>query len=76
MSTRRPAAALALAVGLVVIAGGTAGLLLTRHSTPAAAGRMTGVEWRASSRPAVPPAITTRPAASASAAAGLRVDIG
>src|SRR6516162_90474 len=35
MSTRRPAAALALAVGLVVIAGGTAGLLLTRHSTPA-----------------------------------------
>jgi sortase (surface protein transpeptidase) len=35
MTTRRPAAALALAVGLVVIAGGTAGLLLTRHSTPA-----------------------------------------
>ena len=35
MPTRRPAAALALAVGLVVIAGGTAGLLLTRHSTPA-----------------------------------------
>ena len=35
MSTRRPAAAFALAVGLVVIAGGTAGLLLTRHSTPA-----------------------------------------
>jgi sortase (surface protein transpeptidase) len=33
--TRRPAAALALAAGLVVIAGGTAGLLLTRHSTPA-----------------------------------------
>jgi sortase (surface protein transpeptidase) len=33
--TRRPAAALALAVGLVVIAGGTVGLLLTRHSTPA-----------------------------------------
>jgi sortase (surface protein transpeptidase) len=32
---RRPAAALALAAGLVVIAGGTAGLLLTRHSTPA-----------------------------------------
>ena len=42
MPTRRPAAALALAAGLVVIAGGTAGLLLTRHSTlamrPAAAG--------------------------------------
>jgi sortase (surface protein transpeptidase) len=35
MTTRRPAAAFALAVGLVVIAGGTAGLLLTRHSTPA-----------------------------------------
>ena len=35
MPTRRPAAALALAVGLVVIAGGTAGLLLTRHPTPA-----------------------------------------
>jgi sortase (surface protein transpeptidase) len=33
--TRRPAAALALAAGLAVIAGGTAGLLLTRHSTPA-----------------------------------------
>jgi LPXTG-site transpeptidase (sortase) family protein len=32
---RRPAAALALAAGLVVIAGGTAGLLLTRHPTPA-----------------------------------------
>jgi len=40
--TRRPAAALALAAGLAVIAGGTAGLLLTRHPTqamrPAAAG--------------------------------------
>ena len=35
MPNRRPAAALALAAGLVVIAGGTAGLLLTRHSTPA-----------------------------------------
>ena len=35
MPTRRPAAALALAAGLVVIAGGAAGLLLTRHSTPA-----------------------------------------
>ncbi|HMD91064.1 MAG TPA: class F sortase [Trebonia sp.] len=42
MPTRRPAAALALAAGLAVIAGGTAGLLLTRHPTqamrPAAAG--------------------------------------
>ena len=35
MPTRWPAAALALAAGLVVIAGGTAGLLLTRHPTPA-----------------------------------------
>jgi LPXTG-site transpeptidase (sortase) family protein len=35
MPTRRPAAMLALAAGLVVIGGGTAGLLLTRHSTPA-----------------------------------------
>jgi LPXTG-site transpeptidase (sortase) family protein len=32
---RRPAAAFALAAGLVVVAAGTAGLLLTRHSTPA-----------------------------------------
>jgi sortase (surface protein transpeptidase) len=31
MPTRRPAAMLSLAVGLIVIAGGTAGLLLTRH---------------------------------------------
>jgi LPXTG-site transpeptidase (sortase) family protein len=35
MPNRRPAAALALAAGLVVIAGGLTGLLLTRHSTPA-----------------------------------------
>ncbi len=34
MSFRRPAAII-FAVGLVVIAAGTAGLLLTRHSTPA-----------------------------------------
>jgi LPXTG-site transpeptidase (sortase) family protein len=34
MPTRRPAAALTLAAGLVVMAGATAGLLLTRHSTP------------------------------------------
>jgi sortase (surface protein transpeptidase) len=34
MQVRRPAAAVALAAGLVVIAGATAGLLLTRHSTP------------------------------------------
>ena len=35
MQVRRPAAALALAAGLAVIAGGIAGLLLTRHPTPA-----------------------------------------
>jgi LPXTG-site transpeptidase (sortase) family protein len=35
MPTRRPVAALAFAAGLVVIAGGATGLLLTRHSTPA-----------------------------------------
>src|SRR5947207_5006893 len=34
MPLRRPAA-IAFAAGLVVIAGGTAGLLLTRHPTPA-----------------------------------------
>jgi sortase (surface protein transpeptidase) len=34
MPTRRPAALLTLAAGLVVILGGTFGLLLTRHSTP------------------------------------------
>ncbi len=35
MPTRRPAALLTLAAGLVVIVGGTVGLLLTRHPTPA-----------------------------------------
>jgi len=35
MPTRRPAALLSLAAGLVVIAGGTAGLLLTRHPVQA-----------------------------------------
>jgi sortase (surface protein transpeptidase) len=35
MPTRRPAAALALAAGLIVIAGGATGLLLSRHSSPA-----------------------------------------
>ena len=34
MPIRRPAA-IAFAAGLIVIVGGTAGLLLTRHSTPA-----------------------------------------
>ena len=35
MSSRRPAALLTLAAGLVVIIGGIAGLLLIRHPTPA-----------------------------------------
>ena len=35
MPIHRPAAAFTLAAGLVVIVGGTVGLLLTRHSTPA-----------------------------------------
>jgi LPXTG-site transpeptidase (sortase) family protein len=35
MPTRRPAAAIAVAAGLAVIAGGIAGLMLTRHPTPA-----------------------------------------
>src|SRR5579863_3950650 len=43
MQIRRPAAALALAAGLVVVGGGTAGLLLTRHSTPAMRPAATGV---------------------------------
>ena len=34
MPHRRPAALLTLAAGLIVIVGGTVGLLLTRHSTP------------------------------------------
>jgi hypothetical protein len=34
MPTRKPAA-MVFAAGLVVIVAGTAGLLLTRHSTPA-----------------------------------------
>ena len=44
MPTRRPAAALALAAGLVVIAGGVTGLLLTRHSIPAMRPAAVGVE--------------------------------
>jgi hypothetical protein len=35
MPSRRPAAAITLAAGLAVIVAGTAGLLLTRHATPA-----------------------------------------
>ena len=44
MPNRRPAAALALAAGLVVIAGGLTGLLLMRHSTPAMRPAAVGVE--------------------------------
>jgi len=44
MPTRRPAAALALAAGLVVIVGGVTGLLLTRHSIPAMRPAAVGVE--------------------------------
>src|SRR4249920_2140632 len=43
-------------------------------ATPAATGRSAGVGCRVSSRPAVPPTITTRPAAKA-IAAGLRIGI-
>jgi len=47
MPSRRPAAALALAAGLLVIAGGATGLLLSRHPTvavrPAAAAVAAGV---------------------------------
>jgi sortase (surface protein transpeptidase) len=44
MQIRRPAAALALAAGLVVVGGGTVGLLLTRHSTPAMRPAAAGVD--------------------------------
>ncbi len=43
-------------------------------ATPFATGRRAAVECRVSSRPAVPPTITTRPAAKA-IAAGLRIGI-
>ncbi len=46
-----------------------------RAPIPAATGRMAGVGCRVSSNPAVPPMITTRPAASVSSAAGLRLDM-
>jgi sortase (surface protein transpeptidase) len=67
MSTRRPAAAFALAVGLVVIAGGTAGLLLTRHSTPAMRPAAAGVAaLPAPTGPIVapPPSAAPKPVAS------------
>ena len=67
MPTRRPAAALALAAGLVVIAGGTAGLLLTRHSTPVMRPAAAGVAaLPAPTGPIVapPPSAAPKPAAS------------
>jgi sortase (surface protein transpeptidase) len=67
MPNRRPAAALALAAGLVVIAGGTVGLLLTRHSTPAMHPAAAGVAaLPAPTGPIVapPPSATPKPVAS------------
>jgi sortase (surface protein transpeptidase) len=73
MPTRRPAAGLALAVGLVVIAGGTAGLLLTRHSTlamrpaagvaalPAPTGPIVAPPQSAAPRPVAAPVSLTIP---------------
>lgn len=52
MPNRRSAAALALAAGLIVIAGGTTGLLLTRH--PATAMRPAAVEVGALPAPTGP----------------------
>ncbi len=66
MPIRRPAA-IAFAAGLVVIVGGTAGLLLTRHSTqalrPVAAG---GAALPAPTRPLVAPPQSAQPAPVAS----------
>ena len=62
MPTRRPAAALALAAGLLVIAGGAAGLLLTRHSTPAMRPLAAGVgALPAPTAPIVAPPQSTSP---------------
>lgn len=62
MPTRRPAAALALAAGLLVIAGGTTGLLLTRHSTPAMRPLAAGVgALPAPTAPIVAPPQSTSP---------------
>jgi LPXTG-site transpeptidase (sortase) family protein len=67
MPTRRPVAALALAAGLVVIAGGTAGLLLMRHSTPAmrpAAAAVTALPAPTGPIVAPPPSAAAKPVAS------------
>ena len=62
MPTRRPAAALALAAGLLVIAGGATGLLLTRHSTPAMRPLAAGVgALPAPTAPIVAPPQSTSP---------------
>src|ERR1700685_554001 len=62
MPTRRPAAALALAAGLVVIAGGAAGLLLTRPSIPAMRPVAAGVAaLPAPTRPIVAPPQSAAP---------------
>jgi sortase (surface protein transpeptidase) len=60
--TRRPAA-IAVAAGLVVIVAGTAGLLLTRHSTPAMRPVAAGVAaLPAPTGPIVAPPQSARPA--------------
>ena len=62
MPTRRPAAALALAAGLLVIAGAATGLLLTRHSTPAMRPAAAGVAaLPAPTGPIVAPPQSTAP---------------
>jgi Sortase domain len=60
--TGRPAAAFALAAGLAVMAGGTAGLLLTRNSTPALRPVAAGVEpLPPPAGPIVAPALSADP---------------
>jgi LPXTG-site transpeptidase (sortase) family protein len=67
MKSRRPTAAVTLAVGLAVIAAGTAGLLLTRHSTPALRPVAAGVAaLPAPSGPIVAPPQPTQPGSAAS----------
>jgi len=66
MPIRRPAA-IAFAAGLIVIVGGTAGLLLTRHSTPALRPVASGaVALPAPTGPIVAPPQSAQPAAVAS----------
>jgi sortase (surface protein transpeptidase) len=73
MPTRRPAAMLSLAAGLVVVVGGTAGLLLTRHpaqavrpaavvaALPVPTGRIVAPPQSADPRPVSGPAWLTIP---------------